>query len=106
MPRGAQSTGRRVYNRRYARGTRTKAQCPICGLVVLYPELRQDWRGVWVCPDCWDPRDPQETPLSVADAQILDHPQTLRDEPPDNRVDLTDEPGFETTFGAGGAPGP
>ena len=59
--RSTQETQRRVFNRQFARGTKAKAQCPVCGLVQKYLDLRQDWRGVWVCPDCWDPRDPQET---------------------------------------------
>ena len=101
--RGIQSTNRRVLRRAFASGRRAKAQCPVCGLVQKYADLRQDWRGVWVCSDCWDPRDPQETILSVADAEILDHPAPLLDQPPDNSGDLTDEPGFASTFGAGGA---
>ena len=101
--RSTQETQRRVLNRQFASGRRAKAQCPVCGLVGLYTELRQDWRGVWVCQDCWDPRDPQETILSVSDAQILDHPAPLVDDVPDNSVVLTDEDGFATTFGADGA---
>ena len=101
--RSTQETQRRVLNRRYARGDNAKAQCPVCGLVHLYTALLQDWRGVWVCPDCWDPRDPQETILSVADAEILDHPAPLVDDVPDNSGDLTDEEGFASTFGASGA---
>ena len=101
--RGTQATERRVLKRAFASGRRAKAQCPICGTVHPYQTLVQDWRGVWVCPDCWDPRDPQETILSVADAEILDHPAPLLDQPPDNSVELTDEDGFASTFGAAGA---
>lgn len=103
---GVQPTGKRVLNRQYARGSRAKAQCPVCGLVQPYLELRQDWRGVWVCPDCWDPKDPQEEILSVADAETLDHPQPLVDDVPDNSGELTEEPGFASTFGASGARSP
>ena len=101
--RGIQSTQRRVLKRPFATGKHAKAQCTICGLVDKYLNLRQDWRGVWVCQDCWDPRHPQETILSVADAEILHHPAPLLDQPPDNRVELTDEEGFASTFGAAGA---
>ena len=91
---GVQETTHRTSRRRYASGKHAKAQCPVCGLVHRYVELRQDWRGVWVCRDCWDPKHPQERILSVADAESLDHPQPLLDEEPDNVVELTDEEGF------------
>ena len=64
----------------FARGRIAKAQCPICGLVVKYLDLRKDWRGTWVCPDCLDPQHPQEIPpKNVVDAVTLKHPQPLRD---------------------------
>jgi hypothetical protein len=68
-------------HKRYAYGGSAKAQCPICGLVVKYHDLRKDWRGTWVCPDCLDPQHPQERPpKNVVDAIALQHPQPLRDQ--------------------------
>ncbi len=65
---------------RFASGERSKAQCPICGLVVLYPSLVKDWRGTWVCPECLDPQHPQEIPpRDVTDAVQLRHPRPLLD---------------------------
>ena len=101
--RGIQATERRVLKRQFATGAKAKAQCPVCGLVGMYADLREDWRGVYVCPDCWDPRDPQETILSVSDAEQLAHPAPLLDDVPDNTVELTEEDGFATTFGGSGA---
>ena len=67
-------------NRLFASGRRSKAQCPICGIVVRYTELVKDWRGTWVCPECNDPQHPQEKPpRNVVDAVVLRHPQPLRD---------------------------
>ena len=63
----------------YAEGRHAKAQCPICGDVILYKELKRDWRGVYVCPDCLDPRHPQEHILVYADPEALEHPAPLLD---------------------------
>ena len=98
-------TARKVINKRFADGDGAKAQCPKCGNVVKYKVLTKDWRGVWLCPDCWDPKDPQETPVSAMDAVVLHHPAPLLDSPPDNTNDLTAEDGFSSTFGATGATG-
>ena len=69
-----------AQHKRFARGERAKAQCPVCGLVVKYLDLRKDYRGTWVCPDCLDPQHPQELPpRNVVDAIALRHPQPLRD---------------------------
>lgn len=86
---------------RYASGKRAKAQCPICGLTCAYAEMTLDWRGVRVCPDCLDPKHPQETPVITADAVALRRPAPLLDTGTTEAVDqLTDEDGFETTFGS------
>lgn len=86
---------------RYAAGKRAKAQCPICGLVVPYTTMTLDWRGVRVCPDCLDPKHPQETPVVASDAVALRRPSPLVDTGTTESVDqLTDEDGFETTFGS------
>ena len=66
-------------HREFSKGQKAKAQCPICGDVILYPGLILDWRGVWVCPDCKDPRHPQENIHIYADPEALEHAQPLRD---------------------------
>ncbi len=68
---------------RYAVGKRAKAQCPICGDVVKHNDLVKDWRGTWVCPECRDPKHPQEIPPPqhrVVDAVTLRHPRPLLDD--------------------------
>ena len=47
-------------HRLYSEGRKATAQCPICGDVIPYRDLVLDWRGVYVCPGCNDPRHPQE----------------------------------------------
>jgi hypothetical protein len=66
-------------SKRFAEGRKAKAQCPICGDVILYPGLVRDWRGVYVCPDCNDPRNPQEHIHVYADPTALEHPRPLLD---------------------------
>ena len=65
--------------KKYATGRRAKAQCPICSDVILYKNLVLDWRGVWVCADCRDPKHPQENVQVYADPEALEHAQPLRD---------------------------
>lgn len=65
---------------RFAVGSKAKAQCPKCGLVVRYGDLVKDYRGTWLCSDCNDPQHPQEKPpRRVVDAVTLRHPQPLKD---------------------------
>lgn len=63
----------------YATGHKAKAQCPICGDVIRYLGMVTDWRGVRVCPDCNDPRHPQENVHIFADPEALQHPSPLLD---------------------------
>lgn len=34
--------------------------CQRCGKVVRSSNLREEWTGLWVCPDDWEPRHPQD----------------------------------------------
>jgi len=70
-----------ISNQRFAFGHKAKAQCPLCGDVVKYIILRQDWRGQYVCPDCWDPKHPQERQVNVLDTEALHHARVLQDQP-------------------------
>jgi len=68
-----------ISHKRYAKGRKAKAQCPICGDVVAYLALVRDWRGVMVCSDCKDPRHPQENIIIHTDPEALEHPSPLLD---------------------------
>ncbi len=60
---------------RYARGTHALAICQRCGFRVDYLKLKEEWTGLWVCPDCYEPKHPQlETPRVRGDAEALRHP--------------------------------
>jgi len=49
--------------------------CSRCGHEVPYKRLREEWTGLWVCPDCYDPKHEQLTPPTyVHDPQALEHP--------------------------------
>jgi len=89
---------------RFAKGSKAKAQCGRCGDVVLYKTLKLDGykKNYWVCPDCYDPPEPQEQPVSTADAEALHHPQSLLDTGTTDAVGkLTDSLDGGTTFGGG-----
>ncbi len=68
---------------RYASGARSKAHCDRCGQKYGYLELRPEWNGLRVCPECWEPKHPQLTPRTHTDAEALRHPR------PDNDDDGT-----------------
>ena len=59
----------------YATGQKSKAICDRCGDKIPYPQLKTEWNGLRVCYDCWDPKHPQLTPRSVADAQAIYMPR-------------------------------
>lgn len=60
----------------YASGRYAWGECQKCGLRFKYLQLRSDghWRHLRVCPDCYDPRHPQERLLRVSDAVALWRP--------------------------------
>lgn len=78
-----------VRSRRFATGKFAVAECPVCSLIVPYRTLVEDWRGVWVCPDCDDePPAVLERAEIPADAEGLAHPKPFLDDyPPEDNVD-------------------
>ena len=36
------------------------ARCDRCGRKMKGSELKQTWQGYWVCPEHWEPRQPQD----------------------------------------------
>jgi hypothetical protein len=57
-----------------------KAVCDRCGSEVLNTALRREWNGLRTCPDCWEPRHPQDYLRGRKDNQA---PPWTRPEPPD-----------------------
>lgn len=45
------------------------AQCFQCGRKYKASSLRKNWQGYWVCPEHWEPRQPQDFARSVIDYQ-------------------------------------
>jgi hypothetical protein len=54
--------------------------CGRCGLKHYRSELKYEWNGLLVCPNCWNPRHPQMDLLVPPDRLVPDDP---RPEPPD-----------------------
>ena len=66
----------------YAVGIYSKAICDRCGFRYDYLDLREEWNGLKVCPECYETKHPQLEPISKPnDPQALFQP----------RVDVTDD---------------
>tara|TARA_B100000282_G_scaffold287900_1_gene255921 strand:+ start:630 stop:1019 length:390 start_codon:yes stop_codon:yes gene_type:complete len=66
----------------YAVGIYSKAICDRCGFRYNYLDLREEWNGLKVCPECYETKHPQLEPISKPnDPQALFQP----------RVDVTDD---------------
>ena len=66
----------------FANGNRAIALCDRCGQQYKYLQLRQEWNGLFTCPDCFEPKHPQLDPgYHPADAIALKDPRPARQEP-------------------------
>ena len=50
----------------YAKGT-YNAICSICGVKMKANEMVRNWQGLWRCPDCNEPRQPQDFVRGIQD---------------------------------------
>ena len=73
------------YFSRYDRGD-WAVLCDACGRKMRATDLRQRWDGLKVCPDDWEPRQPQDFVKALPDIQAV--PWT-RPEPADTFVSVT-----------------
>ena len=69
----------------YAIGIRSFGQCDRCGFRVKYLNLRKEWNGLKVCPDCYETKHPQLEPH-----QTGADPDALFEARPDTVVETTD----------------
>tara|TARA_R100000995_G_C3482622_1_gene124977 strand:- start:1707 stop:2066 length:360 start_codon:yes stop_codon:yes gene_type:complete len=46
----------------YASGKHSLARCDRCGFVEKYLDLKQEWNGLRVCHECFEPKHPQLEP--------------------------------------------
>lgn len=66
----------------YATGKFSYGLCDYCGQRYPYNVLRKNWRGFKVCPDDYEPKEPQLEPLKYrGDAIALYQPRPDRIEP-------------------------
>ena len=60
----------------YATGKFAKALCDRCGFEYKLLELKEEWNGLKVCPNCYEPKHPQLEPVRhLADPEALRHPR-------------------------------
>lgn len=56
--------------------------CDYCGQRYPYQTLKKNWKGFMVCPEDYEPKEPQLTPLNYrGDAIALENPRPDRAEP-------------------------
>ena len=64
----------------YALGKFAKGLCDRCAFEYKLSELREEWNGAKVCPDCYEPKHPQLEPLTAtADPEALYRPRPNND---------------------------
>ena len=68
----------------YATGIHSEAICDRCGQRFKYLDLKKEWTGFKVCPECYEPKAPQLYPLPA-----LTEPQALYEPRPDVRATMT-----------------
>jgi hypothetical protein len=66
----------------FATGKFSYGLCDYCGQRYPYLVLRKNWRGFKVCPEDYEPKEPQLEPLRYnGDSVALDQPRPDRTEP-------------------------
>ena len=66
----------------FAVGKESQAICDRCGFQYNYLDLKKEWNGLLVCPECYEPKHPQLDPgYHSADAIALKDPRPARQEP-------------------------
>lgn len=71
---------------KYASGKNQGALCDRCGFRYPYAEIKAEWTGLRVCPDCWEPKHPQLEPTK----KDLSDPKPLRHPRPDTHEEAID----------------
>ena len=49
----------------YAKGTHALAVCDRCGWSYPYLSMKVEWNNLKVCSECYEPRQPQDTPARI-----------------------------------------
>lgn len=56
-------------------GKHVRGICDRCGVEYPLIKLRKEWTGLKVCPQCYDPRHPQEYVRGKPDRQAVPEPR-------------------------------
>ena len=73
----------------FASGKHALAICDRCGFRAKYTEIREEWNGSRVCPECYESKHPQLEPPKVrADAEALRNARPDVTETPVSAADL------------------
>ena len=73
----------------FASGKHALAICDRCGFRAKYTEIREEWNGSRVCPECYETKHPQLEPPKVrADAEALRNARPDIVETPVSAADL------------------
>tara|TARA_R100000742_G_C4278434_1_gene101239 strand:+ start:807 stop:1169 length:363 start_codon:yes stop_codon:yes gene_type:complete len=59
----------------YATGKHALGICDRCGWQCEYLEMKKEWNGLKVCQECYEPKQPQLTPVVPRDAEALFEPR-------------------------------
>ena len=71
-----------------------KVVCDICGFDYHSSKVRQNWKGNYVCPECYEPRHPQDFVRGVADDPSVPF---VRSETVDDGVTFVSDANFTVT---------
>lgn len=81
----------------YATGKYSYGLCDFCGQRYPYNVLRKNWQGYKVCPDDYEPKEPQLEPLKYrGDAIAIYEPRPDRIEPVVVYVGLPGDAAFQS----------
>jgi hypothetical protein len=87
----------------YATGKFSFGLCDYCGQRYPYTVLRKNWRGFKVCPEDYEPKEPQLEPLKYrGDAIALLEPRPDRVEPVTVYVGAPADSAFQSLGSANG----
>lgn len=87
----------------FATGKFSFGLCDYCGQRYPYNVLRKNWRGFKVCPEDYEPKEPQLEPLKFSgDAVALFEPRPDRVEPVDVYVGAPGDTAFQSLGSANG----
>ncbi len=81
----------------FATGKSSYGLCDYCGQRYAYNILRKNWRGFKVCPEDYEPKEPQLEPLKFnGDAVALYEPRPDRVEPLSVYIGAPGDSAFES----------